>query len=66
MHEPQGWGIGGGGGGDGDGGAAAQPDDRLRRFRRAGDKVRLDVLREGKRLSMTVTLCDRVLGICEE
>jgi hypothetical protein len=34
--------------------------------RRVGDKVRLDVLRDGKRLSMTVTLCERALGVSEE
>lgn len=37
---------------------AAALDDK-----RAGDKVRIDVLRDGKRLSMTVTLGERVLGV---
>lgn len=34
--------------------------------RRPGDRVRCDVLRDGKRLSMNVTLGERVLGVAEE
>jgi S1-C subfamily serine protease len=34
--------------------------------RKVGDKVRCDVLRDGKRLSMTVTLGERAPGTMEE
>lgn len=34
--------------------------------RRVGDRIKVDVLRDGKTMSATVTLGERLLGVAEE